>query len=145
LALESAGAGAGLMDSLVASVGRQGISIRYNTRATELIFDGDRVRGVKVRVDGERFEEVPADAVILACGGFEANPEMRVRYLGPGCCSVMFCGTRFYTGDGINIALSIVSASFGICSGCHVVGWDRYAFYFGQLVIRAQFQLHSYP
>jgi len=26
---------------------------------------------------------IRAGAVVLACGGFEANPEMRGRYLGP--------------------------------------------------------------
>ena len=42
-----------------------------------------------------------AESVVLACGGFEANPEWRTRYLGPGWDLAKVRGTRFNTGDGI--------------------------------------------
>ena len=41
---------------------------------------------------------------MLACGGFEANPEWRTRYLGPGWDLAKVRGTRFNTGDGIRMA-----------------------------------------
>ena len=44
------------------------------------------------------------DAVVLACGGFEANSEWRTRYLGPGWDLAKVRGTRFNTGDGIRMA-----------------------------------------
>ena len=47
------------------------------------LYDGNAVRGVKVRRHGETYD-VPAAAVVLASGGFEANREWRTRYLGPG-------------------------------------------------------------
>ena len=43
--------------------------------------------------------------MVLACGGFEANAEMRTRYLGPGWDLAKVRGTRFNTGDGIKMAL----------------------------------------
>ena len=42
-----------------------------------------RVNGVRIRHDGAE-SDIHAKAVVLACGGFEANPEWRTRYLGPG-------------------------------------------------------------
>ena len=42
----------------------------------------------------EGLEEISARAVILACGGFEANPEWRTRYLGPGWELARVRGTR---------------------------------------------------
>ncbi len=78
------------------------------------------VTGVTVKgPDG--FEDVHARAVVLACGGFEANPEMRVRYLGPGWELCRVRGTRHNTGDGIRAALDIGAQPFGGWSTCHAV------------------------
>ncbi len=75
--------------------------------------DGKNVTGVVVRRGGERPETMPADAVVLACGGFEANPEWRTRYLGPGWELARVRGTRFNTGDGIRMALDLGAAAYG--------------------------------
>ena len=133
------------MDSLTQSCMRRGIEIQYDTRAVELASDGKNVTGVVVRRGGERPETVPADAVVLACGGFEANPEWRTRYLGPGWEVARVRGTRFNTGDGIRMALDLGAAGYGNWSGCHAVGWDRNAPEFGDLAVGDQFQKHSYP
>ena len=58
-------------------------------------------------------------AVILACGGFESNPEMRARYLGQNWDLVKVRGTRYNTGDGIRMALDVGAMPFGHWSGCH--------------------------
>jgi tricarballylate dehydrogenase len=145
LTVESVGGGPGLVDSLTKSCLSRGIKIQYDTRATDLIFDGKGVTGVVVRCGGERPEKIIADAVVLASGGFEANPEWRTRYLGPGWEIAKVRGTRFNTGDGIRMALEIGAASYGNWSGCHAVGWDRNAPEFGDLTVGDQFQKHSYP
>ena len=61
---------------------RQGVEIRYDTAAVRLLQDASgRVTGVAARgPDG--LAELSAQAVVLGCGGFEANPEWRARYLG---------------------------------------------------------------
>ena len=58
---------------------RQGVEIRYDTAAVRLLEDRTgRVSGVGVRApDG--FAELSSRAVVLGCGGFEANPEWRAR------------------------------------------------------------------
>ncbi|MED5535369.1 MAG: FAD-dependent tricarballylate dehydrogenase TcuA [Pseudomonadota bacterium] len=145
LTVESVGGGPGLVDSLTQSCLSQGIEIQYDTRAVDLAFDGKNVTGVIVRRGGERPETISADAVVLACGGFEANPEWRTRYLGPGWEIAKVRGSRFNTGDGIKMALDLGAAPYGNWSGCHAVGWDRNAPEFGDLAVGDQFQKHSYP
>jgi tricarballylate dehydrogenase len=145
LTVEVVGGGPGLCDTLAKIAARAGIEIQYETRALELAFDGTRVHGVRVRRAGQNPEWKKADAVILACGGFESNPEWRTRYLGPGWDTAKVRGTRFNTGDGIRMALDIGAASYGNWSGCHAVGWDRNAPEFGDLAVGDQFQKHSYP
>ncbi len=83
--------------------------------------------------------------MVLACGGFESNPEWRTRYLGPGWDLAKVRGTRFNTGDGIRMAIDIGAAPKGNWSGCHAVGWDRNAPEFGDLAVGDNFQKHSYP
>ena len=90
-------------------------------------------------------EVIPADAVVLASGGFQANAAWRTQYLGPGWDLAKVRGTRFNTGDGIQMALDIGARSAGNWSGCHAVGWDRNAPEFGDRRIGDGFQKHSYP
>jgi tricarballylate dehydrogenase len=145
LTVEAHGGGPGLVDALTAAARERQIEIRYEARAIELLFDGKSVTGVKVRHAGDRPEAIAAGAVVLASGGFEGNPEMRTRYLGPGWETAKVRGTRFNTGDGIAMALAIGAASYGNWSGCHAVGWERNAPEFGDLAVGDQFQKHSYP
>jgi tricarballylate dehydrogenase len=145
LTVESIGGGPGLVDSLTQSCLSRGIEICYDTRAVSLATDGVAVTGVVIRRSGGAPETLAADAVVLAAGGFEANPEWRTRYLGPGWEIAKVRGSRFNTGDGIRMALDLGAAPYGNWSGCHAVGWDRNAPEFGDLAVGDQFQKHSYP
>ncbi|MCK8787760.1 FAD-dependent tricarballylate dehydrogenase TcuA [Roseomonas sp. NAR14] len=148
LVLESWGGGPGLVAALTARCRRLGVEIRYATRALGLLMDGATVRGVEVQgkpgSSGGR-AAIPAAAVVLATGGFQANTEMRARYLGPGWDLATVRGSRFNTGDGIRMALAAGAASHGHWSGCHAVQWDFSAPPFGDLAVGDQFQKHSYP
>jgi tricarballylate dehydrogenase len=141
--IEVNGGGAGLVDYLDAAVKKAGIDVKYDTRATGLIYDGERVSGVRTNQNGKAVE-YRGKVVVLACGGFEANPEMRARYLGPGWELCKVRGTRFNMGEGLKMALDIGAAPYGNWSGCHAVGWDRYAPEFGDVSVGDQFQKHSY-
>ena len=144
LTVESYGGGPGLVQALTAAAGRKGIPVRYGCRAVSLIADDDGIHGVVVR-EGGRTSEIGAKAVVLAAGGFQANPEWRTRYLGPGWDLAKVRGTRFNTGDGIRMAVDIGAATCGNWSGGHAVGWDRNAPEFGDLDVGDGFQKHSYP
>src|SRR6202045_2180142 len=143
LTVESVGGGPGLIAMLTESAKKRGIEIRYATRGLDLLFDGNRVEGVRVRQNGE-VRELRAKSVVLACGGFEANPEWRTRYLGPGWDLAKVRGSRYNTGDGIRMALEIGASPRGNWSGCHAVGWEMNAPEFGDLAVGDQFQKHSY-
>jgi len=144
LTVESVGGGPGLIAMLTESAKKRGIEIRYAARGLDLLFDGNRVEGVSVRESGE-VRELRAKSIVLACGGFEANPEWRTRYLGPGWDLAKVRGSRYNTGDGIRMALDIGAAPRGNWSGCHAVQWEMNAPEFGDLSVGDQFQKHSYP
>ncbi len=143
--IEAVGGGAGLVDAELKRVADLGCEIRYGIGATRLVQDrARRVTGVEVR-GPVGYEEIPARAVVLACGGFESNPEMRVRYLGPGWDLARVRGTRHNMGDGIRMALEIGARPYGNWSGCHSVGWDISAPPYGDREVLDNFQKHSYP
>jgi len=143
--IEAVGGGWGLVDQLIKQAERVGVEIRYATAMRRLLQDkSGAVTGVHV-MGPDGYADIYAKAVVLACGGFEANPEMRVRYYGPGWESCLVRGTRYNTGDGLRAALDIDAQPFGGWSTCHAVQWDISAPPFGDRVVLDNFQKHSYP
>ncbi|WP_209124601.1 FAD-dependent tricarballylate dehydrogenase TcuA [Alkalihalobacillus sp. BA299] len=144
LTVEAVGGGPGLVDSLHETAEREGIEVLYNAQAIELLHDDNGVHGVRAKIKGKS-TEINAKSVILAAGGFQANSEMRTRYLGPDWELAKVRGTKYNTGDGIKMALDIGAMPYGHWSGSHAVGWDRNAPEFGDLSVGDGFQKHSYP
>lgn len=128
LTVETAGGGVGLVDALIRRAESLGVDIRYDSKVDGLV--GDRRRVTGVIVNGK---ERAADAVILAAGGFHANTEWRVRYLGQGWDMVKVRGSRYNTGNVIRAALDLGARSHGNWSGCHSVFFDAGAEDFGNL------------
>ena len=141
--LRAAGGGRGLVDSLYAAAQRAGIDVYYQAEARKLLWDDDGVHGVRVRIDGKT-TEIGSRAVVLACGGFEASPEWRTRYLGPGWDLAKVRGTRHNTGDGLRMALEIGAQPCGNWSGCHATEWDINAPDYGDYAVGDGFNKHSY-
>jgi tricarballylate dehydrogenase len=145
LHVEAVGGGAGLVDALFGRAAKVGVHIRYGTGARRFLVDRHgRVTRIVVR-GPEGFEEIPPRAVVLASGGFEANPEWRARYLGQDWELARVRGTRHNTGDGIRMALEIGAQPYGHWSSCHAVAWDFNAPEFDDRKVRDLFQKHSYP
>ena len=145
LIVESVGGGKGLSDRLFELSQNVGIEVRYQSAATELKTDNKgKISGVIIKgPDG--YEHITCHNVVLACGGFEANAEMRTRYLGPGWELAKVRGTQYNTGEGIQMALDIGAQSHGHWSGCHAVAWDLNAPPHGDRNVADLFQKHSYP
>lgn len=145
LVVEAVGGGKGLSDQLFAIAKERGVEVWYEAKGMKLLTD-DRggVCGVRVQSPGG-MRDVAARSVVLACGGFEANAEMRTRYLGPGWELVKVRGVPYNTGDGIRMALDVGAQSYGHWSGCHAVAWDLNAPPTGDRNVTDLFQKHSYP
>jgi tricarballylate dehydrogenase len=144
LTIESVGGGPGLVESLTKAALAAGVRIEYQTRALALEVEAGRVIGVTVK-RGRRRDFVRAQAVVLACGGFQANVDWRTRYLGPGWDLAKVRGSRFNTGDGLRMALEVGAMPWGNWSGAHAVAWDMNAPPFGDIAVGDGFQKHSYP
>jgi tricarballylate dehydrogenase len=142
--LTLSGGGAGLVQVLTETATRKDVAIFYETRAVSLIYDGERVAGVKAKRSGKPVD-FGARAVVLACGGFEANPEWRTRYLGAGWELAKVRGTRFNMGDGLKMALDIGACPYGNWSGRHAVSWEMHAPEFGDVTRSHDPYRHSYP
>ena len=83
---------------------KRGVEIRLATPALRLLADpGTReVRGVKVALNGTERNIQARRGVILACGGFEGNADMKAQFLEGK--PVLNAAARTNTGDGIRMA-----------------------------------------
>ncbi len=123
--------GVGLSRSWFATAERMGIEIRYGASAVALLQDErGAVSAVRVR-DDDGVTEIPGRAVVLGCGGFEANVQMRTQHIGPLVGAAKVRGTPHNQGDGLRMALAIGAMPWGQWSGCHATpisaDWGNFA------------------
>lgn len=88
-----------LYDFLLAALTERGIEVRFRTPATELLTESGAVTGVQTG-DGRRIRA--QGGVVLATGGFAANPRMVRDYLGLSDAPIW--GSPHSTGDGHRMA-----------------------------------------
>ena len=138
------GGGAGLQKRNFAMLEKAGVKFHYETAALELVQDSKgKVTGVKA-LTPQGIATFNAKSVVLACGSFESNPEMRARYLGPGWDLAKVRGSRFNTGDGVRMALEASAMPYGNWSGCHVLPTDVNTPNYGDITLGDAFQKNSY-
>ena len=128
LTLAADNEGVGLFDMELAAFERLGGSIRYDAGVTDLITEGDKVVGVRVAD-----EEIRADAVVLASGGFEASDSLRSAWIGPDWSVAKVRGTPHNTGDGLRMAEALGAMRYGRFDGCHATPMDLHMKDFGNL------------
>ncbi len=142
-AVRSEREGVGLTDALFAAVERAGIDVWYDSPAIALLTEGSTITGVSIR-RLDRFDQVHGN-VVLASGGFESNPEMRLRYLGRGWDLVKVRGTRFNMGTMLAHVLTIGGKPAGHWGGCHASPIDLNAPEVGDLSLTDKMSRYSYP
>lgn len=137
--------GIGLMGSLFKKADELGIAICYDTRVIGLIKEDEQITGL-IAENGNEHVQINCSGVILACGSFEANKEMRKKYIGEEWETAIVRGTAYNTGDGLTAALSIGAQKYGEWSGCHSIGTDYHAPKVGDFDKPGDiFKKHSYP
>ena len=142
-ALRSANEGVGLIEDLFRIVENTDIEIWYDAPVTDLLMNGSRCEGVVVRrPDGDIQVR---GVVVLGSGGFEGNPQMRQRWLGPGWDLVKVRGTRFNMGSVLDAALRQGAQPAGHWGGCHAVPLDANAPNVGDLRLTDKMSRYSYP
>ena len=113
LVVRAAHEGVGLSRSWFATAERMGVTVRYGSAVVDLKLDGrGNVSGVMVR-DGEGLQTLTARSVVLGCGGFEANVQMRTQHIGPLVGQAKVRGTPYNQGDGLRMALAIGAMPWG--------------------------------
>ncbi len=115
------GGGAALVDALALQAEKLGVTFFYHTTARKLILD-DRAAVIGLLAQhkddgGQRF----LGKVVLASGGFEGNPEMMAKYLGPRSVYLRpVCkGAYFNKGEGIEMALAAGAGASGEFGSYH--------------------------
>ena len=86
---------------LAARLGELGGQIRVGVGMRRITEDGGRVVGVLCDGAARSAELIPADAVVLCTGGFQANPSLVSRYLGVPPENLYLRANPWSTGDGL--------------------------------------------
>lgn len=73
--------GQGMVAALRYAMLQKNVPLQLNTGLESLIEDGGKVVGLVVNQQGKQLRYRARHGVILACGGFEANQQMREQYL----------------------------------------------------------------
>jgi len=142
--LEVKNKGLGLMDYLFAACERAGVHLLYEAEMLGFLQDGGGIRGVRVKTPGGLMD-IESGAVVLGSGGFEANPEMRARHLGPNWDKVKVRGTRYNTGETLQIALDFGAKPAGDFQGSHATPVDANAPAVGEIHLTDRTNRLSYP
>src|SRR5688572_27724985 len=102
---------------------RMGIEIRYESRVKQLLGNDRRIEGVAVSDANEEYD-IRTGSLILCAGGFQANPEMRARYLGANADLMKVRGSRHDTGEVLMMALALGAKAAGHWQGAHATPID---------------------
>jgi tricarballylate dehydrogenase len=113
------GGGPGMLAQLRALALKHGVEIRYRSRVRALAGNDRRVEGVLASTPEEDYE-LAGRATIVCSGGFQANAEMRARYLGPNADLMKVRGSRHNTGEVLSALLALGAKAAGHWQGAHM-------------------------
>jgi len=117
------GGGLGLLEQLRAIALKRGVEIRYDSRVRAVHGNDRAVQGVTVSgPDGEY--DLEARSIIVCSGGFQANPEMRARYLGNNADLIRVRGSKHNTGEVLMMFLGLGAKAAGHWQGAHMTPID---------------------
>jgi tricarballylate dehydrogenase len=122
--LHPIGGGLGLLLRLREIALARGVEIRYGAAVRALLGSRRGIEGVLVSTATGEYA-VRAPSLILCSGGFQANIEMRARYLGRNADLVKVRGSRHNTGEVLQMALALGARPAGHWQGAHMTPIDK--------------------
>lgn len=131
LTLEAKNEGVGIFEMELAAFEKLGGELRYNSEFKSL----NRIDGKVTGITLSSGEKINSNAVILACGGFESNDDMRSALIGPEWSVAKVRGTPHNTGDGLRAAWDLGAQRHGRFDGCHATPMDFFMKNYGNLDI----------
>jgi len=120
--IQPVGGGRAIINVLSHAAKRLGVVVKYGRAARQFVMaEHRRVSGIVVASGDGAIETIPADAVVLATGGFQADRDMMCKYFGPGGENIRLLAPRAHhnTGDGIRIAIERGARTSGDWNGMH--------------------------
>lgn len=118
--LQPLGGGRGQLQQWRAIAEKLNVDIRFQSKVIRLHGDQSRVDGVRVLTPDGTYD-LTAQAVIACSGGFQANAEMRARYLDIGNTDFMKVrGSRHNTGEVMRMMLDLGAQSAGHWQWAHM-------------------------
>lgn len=121
--IQTLGGGKGQLEQWRVIATGLGIEIRFESRVSAVHGNSRRVEGVRVS-SPDRDYDLMASAVIACAGGFQANPEMRARYLGENADLMKVRGSRHDTGEVLMMLLAMGARATGHWQGAHATPID---------------------
>jgi tricarballylate dehydrogenase len=115
--IQPVGGGATIHRELTRAARDAGVMFRFGCAADALLAERGAIAGIRL-ASGEMLS---AGAVVLACGGFQANPAMMREHFGDGGDAVPLLAPRahFNSGDGIRMARALGADFSGEPDGMH--------------------------
>jgi tricarballylate dehydrogenase len=120
--IQPVGGGVALLSGLSLAARYSGVTVRYSCRAQRILMGDDgAVSGVVVLNGDGRSSTIPAEAVVLASGGFQGDGAMMRSHFGENAerMRMIAPGTGLNTGDGIRMALEHGARVSGDWNGMH--------------------------
>ena len=123
--IQPSGGGPAIIAALTRAARAAGVTIRYGCATGAIVTQAGRVSALAL----EGGATIAADAVVLACGGFQGNSAMMREHFGAGAETMRLIspGTRHNTGDGIRMGLALGASRAGDWNGMHAEPIDARA------------------
>lgn len=121
------GGGLEIVESLLDDAQAAGVEVYFETTAEELVRSEEgEIEGLWTRDADGNSQFFESDAVIIASGGFEGNPEMLTQYIDGDVTDLetIAVGGEFNKGEGIKMAMNVGAGTDGQFSHFHAEPYD---------------------
>ncbi len=118
--IQPVGGGPALVAQLTAAAKQAGVEFRHRCAAREIATANGRIAGLTIEQDGAR-STLSADAVVLACGGFQGDRDLMRKHFGTGADTMRLIspGTHLNSGDGLRLGGQVGADLAGDFNGMH--------------------------